>query len=128
MCAAASSASGMVKQPSHDQAVAAGGADGLAGHVVRRGTAGRRSSSAPGRTATTARAADSLNSQVNGVTGQPDPAAGPAAQAGFGQRDGQAAVGQVVRGGQQPGGGRRGQQPGQPPLVGQPRRGGRPPR
>jgi len=56
--------------------------------------------------------ADSLNRAVNGSSGSRTVHTGPAAQAGLGERDGQAAVGQVMRGGQQPGRDRRREQRG----------------
>ena len=62
-----------------------------------------------------ARPADSLNSAVNGSPGSRT-AQRLAAQARLGERDGQSSVGQVVRGGQQPGRGCRGEQGRQPPL------------
>ncbi len=65
------------------------------------------SASAPGRTSTTALAADSLNKASNGSPGSVTLDAEAASQARLGQRDRQPAVGQVVGGRQQPAAARR---------------------
>ena len=117
-CTAASSASGIAKQSSTTRASPPGPADGLARHAVRfaQRVEVSQNTGPHGHHGPRGRLAEQGRERV---AGQPDPAAGPAAQAGFGERDGQPAVGQVVRRGQQPGRGRRGQQPGQPLLGGQ---------
>ena len=115
VCTAASSASGMAKQPSTTRLspptvpMVAPGTPCASRELAE----GRLRARADRHDGTPGRLAEQGGERV---AGQPDHAAGPAAQAGLGERDGQPAVGQVVRRGQQPVRGRRGEQGGQPPL------------
>ena len=131
--AAASSSSGTAKPPSTSRPAAPDRAQWRGGDAVRRAQPGELRLR-PGRHRDHRPRRRLAEQERERVAGQAHPAAVPAGQAGLGQRDGEPAVGQVVRRGQQAVRGRRrraaprpapARHPGRPRAGG--RRGGRAP-